>query len=129
MYNVAKNVIMSQRFELTEMLRKLDVLWMRGDLTDTQKTELDDLARSHADPAMSIDLMGRIEDHEQRLRKLEQGTAPGPSEDYPEYQLHKAYVTGDKVTFAGKRYICTLPEHTLSTTWSPADYPPYWQEV
>lgn len=134
MYEICKNVILVGRYELSVMLRKIDTLWLQGQLSDQQKTELEQLARDHADPVMSVNVLKQLEDHETRLRAIEEALksgqpAPGPTEEYPEYQLHHAYRTGDKVTFEGKHYICKLPEHTTETTWSPKDYPPYWQAV
>lgn len=131
MYDIAKSVIMSKRFELSDMLKKIDTLWVQGSLTDDQKTELVDLARQNADPAMSADILARLEDIETRLRKLETGSDGGelPSPEYPEYVSGRVYRKGDKVTYKGQKYICVLNEYTDSTTWSPEAYPVYWQEV
>ena len=129
-YEITKNVITSQRFELNDMLYKLDTFWTMSELTKEEYTELVQLAREKADPAASLNLQKRLEDIETRLRVLEaSGANPGtgPAEEWPAWQVHKVYKTGDKVTFTdGKRYICNLPEHTTETTWSPADYPGYW---
>lgn len=134
MYEVMKSVIHSKVFELSDMLRKIDVIWLKGQITDGQRDELIKLAQDNADPVMSVNVHKQLEDHETRLRAVEEALKngqpdPGPTDEYPEYQLHHAYRTGDKVTFEGKRYICQLPEHTMETTWSPKDYPPYWQAV
>ena len=134
MYQICKDVILSGRFELSTMLHKLDTLWMQSQLSDEQKSELEQLARDHADPAMSADLLKRIGDHEVRLRAVETAlqsgeAVPGPSEAFPEFRQYRAYRAGDKVTFEGKHYICKLPEHTVETTWSPGAYPAYWQAV
>ena len=84
MYEICKNVIMSGRYELSAMLRKLDTLWLQSQISDEQKTELEQLARDHADPAMSVDLIKRIEDHETRLKVLEAGgAAPQPEGQHP----------------------------------------------
>ena len=127
MDKIAENVILSGRFELASMLAKLDTLWMKGSLTDAQRTGLMALAREHADPALSVDLLTRLEDHEDRLRKLEAGsTSP---EDWPEWSVHRVYCQGDRITFEGQRYVCCLPEQVPSTTWSPRDYPAYWKKA
>lgn len=132
MYDVVKSVILSKRFELSDMLKKIDTLWVQGSLADEQKDELIKLARENADPAMSNDIMAQLEDHENRLRKLEAGSEGGgaqPSTEYPEFVPNRVYVKGDKVTFEGRKYVCILNEYTDRTTWSPKDYPAYWQEV
>lgn len=140
MYNICKNVIMSARFELSDMLRKIDTLWLQSEITDEQKSELEKLAREHADPTMSADLTKRIEDHETRIRSLEEQMAgrpvpePEPDPDveegtpeWPGYDPKKGYRNGDKITFKGKHYTCTLPEHTEVCYWSPESYPDYWK--
>lgn len=133
MYEIVKNVIMSTRFELSDMLRKIDVLWLQGDLTDTQKEELVKLAREKANPEMSVNVLKRLDDIEKRVRALEDNKpvlpAPGEDPEYPNYVPDKVYRKGDKITFKGKKYLCVLNEYTDSTTWNPETYPAYWQEV
>lgn len=55
-----------------------------------------------------------------------------PSTEYPEYKQpagsHNAYYNGDKVTFKGKKYICTAPED-YAVVWNPEEYPAYWKLV
>ena len=46
MYEIIKNVIQSGRYELTGMLTKIDTLWAQGSLSDNERTELIDIARS-----------------------------------------------------------------------------------
>ena len=36
MYSIIKNVIASRRYELGDMLGKIDTIWVQGDLTDEQ---------------------------------------------------------------------------------------------
>lgn len=45
MYEIVKNVIESKRYELNDMIKKIDTLWIQGDLTEEQKNELTELAR------------------------------------------------------------------------------------
>ena len=51
-----------------------------------------------------------------------------PSEEYPEFKqptgAHDVYMTGDKVTFEGKHYICLKD----NTAHSPKDLPNAWKE-
>ena len=139
MYDIAKSVILPGGFELNDMIRRLNRQYMQGALTEDQLTELEALAREHADPSLSVNVIAQLEDHETRLRALEAGKAPAKpepttpdeplaTEEYPAYNRDKAYRTGDKVTCGGKRYICNLPEHTTSTYFGPAAYPSYWIE-
>lgn len=44
MYDTIKDVINSGRYELNDMLHKIDTLWVQGDLDDDQRDELVELA-------------------------------------------------------------------------------------
>ena len=124
MYEIVKNVIASGRYELSALLGRIDTLWVQGDLTDEQRTELAALAREHADLSGSVSILRKLEELDARVRALE----GGGTEEWPDYAAGKWYYTGDRVTFAGKRYICTAPSGQVCV-WSPDEYPAYWQEV
>lgn len=124
MYEIVKNVIFSGRYDLSALLCKIDTLWVQGDLTDEQKTELVSLAQEHADLSGSISILQKLEELDARVRALEGGS----TEEYPDYAAGKWYYGGDKVTFEGKTYICTAPSGQVCV-WSPAEYPAYWEEV
>lgn len=53
MYEIFKNVINSKRYNLDDMLKKIDTLWVQGDITEEQKKELVTLAQANADPSHS----------------------------------------------------------------------------
>ena len=53
MYDIIKNVITSGSYELTDILKKIDTIWLQGALTEAQRTELIELARANADPENS----------------------------------------------------------------------------
>lgn len=135
MYHIAKDQILSGEFELADMLLKLNKLWLKSMITEEQLNELTKLAREHANPEMSNDIIKRLDDHETRLRKIEGqltgGTVPSPepNQEYPAWVDGRSYRKGDKVTFKGKKYLCVLNEYTDSTVWSPEAYPGYWQAV
>lgn len=149
MYEKIKEVIESSRFELSDMLKKIDTIWLQGDITEEQKTELVKLAQEKANPENSyaplqeqIDNLFKITDTLQtevktlsdKVTKLEGGEIePEPSSaEYPEYKQptgsHDAYYKGDKVTFKGKKYICIAPDD-YAVVWNPEEYPAYWQLV
>ncbi len=137
MYEVTKNVIKSGSFELTDILTKIDTLWMQGSLTDAQRLELIDMARAKADPSHSFaPLQAQIDALAARVAALENKTEPAdpdaPADDYPAYVqptgAHDAYHAGDKVTHGGKRYVCIAPEG-VAVVWAPDVYPAYWEEV
>ena len=137
MFEIIKNVINSGRFELNDILTKIDTIWIQGDISEEQKAELVELARQKADYTQSIDFVEKLKDHDQaisnlekRITSLEKGEPTEPVEpvEYPEYVEGKWYYNGDKVSFKGKNFECIAPSGVVCT-WSPEGYPTYWQEV
>ena len=157
MYEIIKTVINSGRFELTDILKKIDTLWVQGDLTEEEKTELVALAQEKANPENSFaPLQEQIDKLATELATVKTQTQtntsdilaikdklkeesivvpepePEPIEEYPEYVqptgAHDAYYNGDKVTYNSEKYVCIAPEGT-PCVWSPTDYPAYWQLV
>ena len=136
MYTIISNVIKSRNYELNDMLRKIDTIWVQGSLTDEERGELVELAQSNADPARSYaplqeqinQAVGRIKALEGRMAKLEAGEEPEP-EEWPEWVqptgAHDAYGMGDKVTYNGKHYVSKI----AGNVWSPDAYPQGWEEV
>lgn len=138
MYSTIKSVIDSGRYELNDMLKKIDTLWVQGDITDEQRTELMNLARENADPAQSyaplqeqIDqAFAQIKALSDRVDLLETGELPEPApepEEWPEWAqptgAHDSYQTGDKVTYNGQRYVSLID----GNVWSPEAYPDGWE--
>lgn len=138
MYQTIKSVIQAGRYELNDMLRKIDTLWVQGDLSDEQRGELVELARESADPAASyaplqeqIDqAFAQIKALGDRVAALEAGEAPEPSpepEEWPAWVqptgAHDCYNTGDKVTYNGQHYVSKID----GNVWSPDAYPAGWE--
>lgn len=136
MYEVTKNVIVSGSYELTDILAKIDTLWLQGSLTDAERMDLIEMARGKADPSHSFaPLQAQIDALAERVAKLENAEPADPdvpADEYTEYKqptgAHDAYHNGDKVTYNGKRYICSAPEG-VAVVWAPDVYPAYWTEV
>ena len=138
MHDTIKDVINSGRYELNDMLHKIDTLWVKGDLDDDQRDELVELARENATPEQTyapiqeqIDqAFAQISALDTRIKALEAGgsepTDPEP-EEWPEWVqptgAHNAYSNGDKITYNGKHYISTMD----GNVWSPDAYPAGWQ--
>lgn len=144
MYKIVKAVIESKRYELKDMLTKIDTFWVQGQLSDAEHTELIDLSRANALPENSyasmqerMDAMHKeLEALKVRVKALEtEDEAEVPSEetteDYPEYVAptgaHDAYHAGDKVTYNGEKYICIALEG-VAVVWNPDVMPSYWKE-
>ena len=129
MYDIIKSVIVSGVYELSDMLKKIDTVWLQGDISDEQRTELMEMARENANPQNSIDLAKKVEELDKRVKALEEKKEPDPSEEevIPEYVVGKWYYKGDKITYNGEVYVCIAPEGVVCT-WNPDEYPPYWEK-
>lgn len=131
MYTITKNVIESGNYELSDMLKKLDTLWVQGSITDAEREELIALAREKAGVQQSIDIIAKLEELDKRVKALEEAEkepTEEPTETYEEYVAGKWYYNGDRISFEGKNYECTAPEG-VACVWSPIEYPEYWKEV
>lgn len=135
MYDDIKNIIEYQDFKLEELLRKIDVIWIKSELTDEQRDELIQLARDKEKIDNSINVLEKLKeidkkiiDLEKHIYKLENGEEENPVEEYPSFKEGEWYYNGDKCSENGKNYICIAPEGQVCV-WSPSKYPAYWEEV
>lgn len=136
MYEIVKAVIKSRRFELKEMLRKIDVLWTQDELSDEQKFELQNMAREYADMSKGYaSLEERVAALEAFRAQIEaSGELPKVEENIDEYPPWKqpthnenAYKTGAKMTYTdGKKYECIAPEG-YGVTYGPDVLPNMWE--
>lgn len=149
MYEIIKNVILNENYDLSWIILNIKKNCTRGDITDEQEEELIELAQENAKPENSYaPLQKQIEEAfsqigslsevvsklDERVRAIESGSLQEPQEpetedEYPEYVqptgAHDAYNEGDKVTFEGEKYTCKMN----SCVWSPKDYPNGWEKV
>ena len=138
MYEIVKNVIETGSYELVDMLYKINKMYIEGSITETEKTELDSLARqnakaenSYASAQEQIDrIYEKLDNLEARLNKLEGVEEPTEAtEEYPEFKqptgAHDAYNTGMGCTFNGEKYICLIN----GCVWDPITYPAGWKKV
>ena len=125
-YGIFENVIAKGGYDLTDLLAKIDTYHIEGKLTDEERDDLVEKARVGASVAGSTDVMAKLEELDKRVKALEEsGTTP--DDEYPEYVVGKWYYNGDKITFEEEKYICVAPEGVVCT-WSPAEYPTYWEK-
>ena len=127
MFNTVKNVLSQGGYNLTDILNKIEVLWVKGKLTDEEQEELVAIARGGAKTENSLDVLVKLDELEKRIRALENNTDKPGEETYPEYQEGKWYYNGDKVSFEGENYICIAPQGQVCV-WSPKEYPAYWEK-
>ena len=140
MYEIAKSVIELGRYELVDMLAKLDTLWLQGGLTAGQREELVGFARDNAAPEASyaplqaqVDaLAGRVDALTARVAALEAGSpeepdAPEEPDGWPEFVqpsgAYDAYNVGDKIVWDSRHYICKMD----GCVWPPDVYPAGWE--
>ena len=138
MYEIIKEVINSKDFELRDILYKINKMWIESAITETEKTELDSLARENANAENSYaplqeqidNIYSELDKIKADIKELKGEEEPvEPVEKYPEYKqpagAHDAYNTGDKITYNGKKYICKMD----GCVWTPDAYPAGWEEV
>lgn len=139
MKKIIESVISIGDYDLKDILKKIDTVWLKGDITESEKDELIQSAQNNAKPENSYaplqeqieQAFSEIEKLKVRITALENGeeTEPPVTEEYPEFKqpsgAHDAYKINDKVIFNGQKYICTME----GCVWSPSDYPNAWQKV
>lgn len=131
MYHILKAVILARGFELKSMLTKINNFWAEGSISESERKDLIELAQENAHFKNEVDILAKLEEIEQRLKVLENKDVDDnkPNADtYPEYVAGKWYYKDDKVTFDGATYVCTAPDKQVCT-WSPTEYPAYWQKL
>lgn len=134
MKTIFEEVISRGMFDLKGLLKKIDTFNIEGKLTDEDRDELYIKARKAANVENSVDVIAKLAELEQRIIKLEStgvdnenNTATGET-TADEYVVGKWYYNGDKVTFEGAEYTCIAPEGAVCT-WSPKEYPAFWDKV
>lgn len=143
MYEIVKNVIMSGNFKLEDMNKKIDTLWVQGDLTEEQRTELITLMKEHLNPETEMPealqmcraLKEEVESLKERVIKLENGgVAPEPPVgiEVPAWEpwdgISNKYQYGAVVTIDQKYYIST---YQGQNTWMPGSMGTegLWKEI
>lgn len=72
MYEIFKSVIASKSYNLEEMIKKINIRWVEGILTEEQREELIALAQTNADPSQSnAPLQKQIEEISKKQIALE----------------------------------------------------------
>lgn len=136
MYTIIEAVISSKVYELSDILKKINTIWLQGGITDEEKISLIAKAQENADGEQSylplqeqINKLFTITDSiSDRVTTLEGGEV-AITEEYPEFVQpsgkHDAYNKGDKITYNGKKYECVKN----NVMWSPDVNPKCWKEV
>lgn len=148
MFKIILSTITKGGYKLSEILDKIDIMWITGKLTNEERDNLIEKARTNATPESEYaplmeqinEAFEQIEALTERVAKLEAGEGgeggeggeepePTSTEEYPEYVQptgqHDAYRIGDKITWKGKHYEC-IRDYCV---WNPDDLPQGWKEV
>ena len=71
MYDFIKNLILSGGYRLDAMERTIERHYVRGELSETERVELLNLAADNADESKEIDIVAVLADLERRIEVLE----------------------------------------------------------
>lgn len=128
MYEVFKAAIDDGNYRLESMLERIHLYAAKGKITMDEMIELENLAREKATVQGETDVFQKLMELEERIRVLEGANDSDSSEQYPPYIIGKWYYNGDKCRFNEENYVCVAPDGAVCT-WSPAEYPAYWERV
>ena len=123
MYNSVLIVIQSGEYNLSDLTKKIDTLWLKSYLTDDERESLTKLAIEKANPDAGLPSFSeRMAALEKRVSKLEGNLSSGGdsgSSDWPEWVrptgAHNAYAKGSQVTHNGERYVSQID----ANVWEP----------
>lgn len=123
MYNSVLIVIQSGEYDLSDLTKKIDTLWLKSYLTDDERESLTKLAIEKASPDAGLPSFSeRLASIEKRVSKLEGGLSSGGdsgSSDWPEWVqptgAHDAYAKGSQVTHHGEKYVSQID----ANVWEP----------
>ena len=139
MFEEFKGAIRGNAYDLKDMLRKIDQYYIEGSLSEPERDELREMARTNAAAALEYDVKAEIQalwaavrELQRQLAAQEQGGSENPEEAenpeaWPEFVqptgVHDAYSAGDRVTYGGAHYVCLLD----NCAWAPDVYPDAWR--
>ena len=123
MYNSVLIVIQSGEYNLSDLTKKIDTLWLKSYLTDDERESLTKLAIEKANPDAGLPSFSeRMAALEKRVSKLAGNLSSGGdsgSSDWPEWVqptgAHDAYAKGSQVTHNGERYVSKID----ANVWEP----------
>ena len=123
MYNSVLIVIQSGEYNLSDLTKKIDTLWLKSYLTDDERDSLTKLAIEKASPDAGLPSFSeRMAALEKRVAKLEGNLSSGGdsgSSNWPEWVqptgAHDAYAKGSQVTHNGERYVSQID----ANVWEP----------
>lgn len=150
MYDIIKQIILSGDYELSDMLTKIDTIWIKNDITEEQRTELITLANENAVPENSYADMQKqinalvstvnilnadLKAVKDRVTVLEVGevTLPEPEEEYPAWYMwdglgNSPWQKGSKCTHNAKKWESQV-DNNIWEPGAPGVHETIWKEV
>ena len=134
MFKEVTAVIEAGGYDLADLLHRIDVLYAGGRLTDEERENLYELARTGADPDDSLpDVTERVGALELRVAALEHGTyqpsEPEGDPEWPEWSADSvSYKVDDVVQHADRLWRCEQA-HTSQESWTPDAAPSLWSQI
>ena len=133
MKTIIENDIKNGRYELKDMLTKIDTAGYQGQIDSVERDELMRMARNNATASMGYagieERMARLEE---RVTQLENSIATPVEDEYPAWVqptgAHDAYMSDAKITYNGAKYICVAPAD-IAVTYPPDVLPGMWLKV
>lgn len=137
MLETFQTIINAGGYDLADLTERIKTMYAMGELTEDEMNQLLESAQTNAKPddsyAPLADRVKSIEEWETtieaRLAKLEGTSTTVPSDEWPEYVqptgAQNEYHVGDKITYNGKHYTCTMD----NCVWTPDAYPQGWTLV
>ena len=156
MYESIKNLIESGNYELVDILKKINTVWLKSYITGEEMEELEALAREKANPVNSyaplqeqIDSTNvridntntRMNTLESRILKLEQANGQvaeepqepqEPAEPVEEYPPYKQPTGAHDAYHIGDKITYNGKKYICkldNCVWTPDAYPAGWEEV
>ena len=141
MYSIIKSTIEREQYDLSDLLAKINTLWVQSTITDEQRIELVSSAQAHAHAENSyasvqkqIDaLAAALAELTERVTAIEKGAPHEPPEEpdeWPEWTMWNGvppirWQNGSKCTHNGQKYISRVDNNicepgalgVLSTIW------------
>ena len=123
---IISQTISTKEYDLAPLLETIDYYHIQGSLTTEDREELIQAAKDSA--PTQLDMEGEIVKLWQAVYALQDKLSGTTQEEYPPYDPDRLYMSGDKVTFEGVKYVCAVKEGK-ATKFSPADKPKDWTQV
>lgn len=150
MKEIIENVILAGKYELSDILKKIDTIWLQGDLTDEEHSELIILAQENAKPENSYaplqqqvkalfenleEIAGAVKNLQEKVAKLDGGetTSEPEPEEYPEWRAWDGippcpWQNESKCTHKDKKWM----SHVDDNIWEPGAegvHSNIWEEI